>query len=133
MMTTDTVHVYPVGLLADLRHLWQRIRRHPWRTLKHLRRFANQLPARWGRRNYWNGFLAEPETERYGHCGHGWTQRRAQRSLEHIKATTHWARHITCGTVRKTADVPRRFCVICNESSSPSTWVRVDSFCGVRC
>ncbi|WP_027930730.1 hypothetical protein [Amycolatopsis thermoflava] len=72
----DNVDIYPVGLLHDWKH----------RKIRPLRR-ALRYPIRQARAgnwravsNYFNGYLAEHQTE---HCnaGHGWTKRRAHRDL----------------------------------------------------
>jgi hypothetical protein len=120
-VASGAVDVYPVGVLADLLHVWGALRckgmSEAWRLLRYRSRG-------WTRRSSWNGYLAE--VEGVGHCGHGWTRRRALRSLERIVRTTHWARHNPCGTVRLTADVRRRYCVTCGVSSRYD-WTRVET------
>lgn len=113
------VDVYPVGVLSDLRHIRGALRYkgigEAWRLLRYRSR-------RWNKRNAWNGYLAEAEG--LPHCGHGWTRKRAMRSLDRIAATLHWARHDACGTVRLTADVRRQYCVTCDVSSRRG-WTRL--------
>lgn len=82
--------------------------RQAWRVLWNGQR-------RWRRRSAWNGFLAEAEG--VGHCGHGWTRKRALRSLERIQAGRQWVRH-DCGNIRLgSSAVPRRYCVECEVST----------------
>ncbi len=106
------VDVYPVGVLSDLRHAYGALRykgiREAWSLLRY------RMKRSWHRRNAWNGFLAEAEG--LPHCGHGWTRKRALRSLDRIEATLHWARHDPCGTVRLTANVRRQYCITCDVS-----------------
>lgn len=82
----DPVDVYPVGLFADLKRLRNDLAiRHPaaWRRFRlALALEGNRLRGRRWRAawNYFNGYLAEHQ--RLGtRCGHGWTRRRARRSL----------------------------------------------------
>jgi hypothetical protein len=101
----DDVDVYPVGVLADLRHAWRYLtaRRFPacvgppspaWRiararaSLRYIRRtLVRQVRARNWRalKNTFNGYLAEPREFPPGdyrrRCGTGWTKARALRSL----------------------------------------------------
>lgn len=108
MSTTDPqreVDVYPVGVLAELRHAWRFLtaRKFPaavgppswrWRisrartSLRHIRRtVARHVRARNWRalKNTFNGYLAEPREFPPGdyvrRCGTGWTKKRALRSL----------------------------------------------------
>lgn len=98
-----SIDVYPVGVLADLRHAWRYLtaRRFPaavgpptwgWRlsraraSLRHIRQtIARHVRARNWRalKNAFNGYLAEPVAFPAGlrRCGSGWTKKRALRSL----------------------------------------------------
>jgi hypothetical protein len=100
------IDVYPVGVLADLRHAWRylTVRRFPaavgaptwaWRvdrartSLRHIRQtVVRHVRVRNWRalKNTFNGYLAEPDEFPPGdyrrQCGTGWTKRRALRSLE---------------------------------------------------
>lgn len=91
------IDVYPVGVLAGL--LWARraARRGLWRVAwdhlrSELRYVVQQAQARRWRavRNALNGYLAEPipAPEGLRRCGHGWTRRRAMRSLRRELAAT---------------------------------------------
>lgn len=88
----ETVHIYAVGLLRDLREIRNEVRRiarakeggkrrqQRIQSLRYrLRRIVRDLP----RDSYWNGYLAEPTSEGiyWTRCGHGWTKRRAEASL----------------------------------------------------
>lgn len=85
MTERTTIDIYPVGLLADLKHF-----RHP-ATRGRLRRGLSYLRERARDRNwravrsYFNGYLAEvnypPEELRHTLCGRGWTKRAAASSL----------------------------------------------------
>ena len=89
-----TVDVYRVGLWDDLhtaRGQWlhdthpgakRAAVRSVWRSLKRLRRYDTWR----ARRNYFNGFLAEPVHWPQGltRCGSGWTRRRALDSLHRL-------------------------------------------------
>jgi hypothetical protein len=109
MVTAPTdrhrVDVYPVGVLADLRHAWRyvTVRRFPaavgsppwsWRinraytSLRHIRQtVVRHVRDRDWRalKNTFNGYLAEPyhwpEDGSLTRCGSGWTKSRALRSL----------------------------------------------------
>lgn len=79
------IEVYPVGVLADLRHAWV----DKWHARTYLR-YARQSVVRHIRNRQWrklkndfNGFLAEPTPWPDGvtRCGSGWTRKRALRSL----------------------------------------------------
>jgi hypothetical protein len=73
------VDIYPVGLLADLKHFrghwWTRGRRYA------LSRLVRSFRRSWRRRSYWNGYLAEVELPVASRCGHGWTKARARLDL----------------------------------------------------
>jgi hypothetical protein len=80
----ERIDIYPVGFIRDVgtldAHLanpkrWSR--RAAWRT------FSRAVARSWRRRNYWNGYLAEPYDWPVGlrRCGSGWTRGRALRSL----------------------------------------------------
>lgn len=97
------IDVYPVGVLADLRHAWRYLtaRRFPgpvkspgwgWRLERARvslwsipRTVARHVRSRDWRalKNTFNGYLAEPNPWPEGatRCGTGWTKRRALRSL----------------------------------------------------
>lgn len=81
--TKYEVHIYPVGLRKDIQFLLKTL----WLRPTHFRQALRtvKMSLRWGlkRRNYWNGYLAEPTHPWKGYrgCGHGWTQRRALKSL----------------------------------------------------
>lgn len=81
--TQYEINIYPVGLRHDLRLLLKTLWLQPTRFPQAWRRFKSGL--RWGvkRRSYYNGYLAEPTHPWKGYrgCGHGWTQKRALRSL----------------------------------------------------
>lgn len=101
--------VYPVGVLSDLRRARSALRhrgiREAWRTLHY------GFRRHWRSRNAWNGYLAE--VDGISHCGHGWTRKRALRSLNRIIAGQQWMRH-QCGTLRLSSSAVRsRFCVHC--------------------
>lgn len=85
-MSTDTpagIDVYPVGLLADLRFLYGTVRRAPRHTPEAWRKLTNGWRQSWRQQSYWNGYLAEPKVDNaWRRAGHGWTRRRAVRSLE---------------------------------------------------
>jgi hypothetical protein len=103
------IDVYPVGLLADLLHLWRAATRapaedrramldHGFRRLKGTARYLRDRARRgeWRSvKNAFNGYLAEPSwggatSPTWRRCGHGWTKRRALRDLDrHLtRATT---------------------------------------------
>lgn len=86
-MTEPEIDIYPVGLFDDLKR-WAGNPDRPeaWRRL--LRDLRFPLRMAWARnwqaaRNYFNGFLAEPEPYPSGlkRCGSGWTRGRALRDL----------------------------------------------------
>lgn len=88
----SAVVVYPVGLLRDLLQF-----AHGLHRPRALRRLRNGLryPLRQARardwravRNYFNGYLAEPEDWPAGvtRCGSGWTRRRALRDWQRREA-----------------------------------------------
>lgn len=85
----SNVDVYPVGALRDLRMMWSAVRhghRIGWMPAAgEVRRYARWMARSWRRRSYWNGYLAEPtwgvDGPAFTRCGHGWTERRARRSL----------------------------------------------------
>jgi hypothetical protein len=81
-MKFDGSHVYPVGLLSDIKrkrvrygvrhYLWSYgIRGRRWRAV----------------RNYFNGYLAEHDGHPHN-AGRGWTKRAAVRRVERICRTT---------------------------------------------
>lgn len=79
------VDVYPVGLLTDLRRM-RGYMSHPVPGASRLRMLRINLAhvARQARRrNYWNGYLAEPTPfpEGLRRCGSGWTEQRALNDL----------------------------------------------------
>lgn len=89
------VEVYPVGLFSDARHLVMSVL-HPrpttipsrWKVAAHLlRRMAKSSR----RGSWWNGYLAEPLDAHlpWYRCGHGWTRRRALRSLDRHLTDLH--------------------------------------------
>jgi hypothetical protein len=73
------VDIYPVGLLADLKHFrgdwWVRGRRVA------VARFVRSVRRSWRRRSYWNGYLAEVDLPIATRCGRGWTKVRARLDL----------------------------------------------------
>lgn len=72
-------HVYPVGLLADIKrkrvrhalrgYLWRQIKARNWRAV----------------RNYFNGYLCEHDGHPHN-CGSGWTKRAAIRRADRLCA-----------------------------------------------
>lgn len=78
LVTTEhgDVHIYAVGFLRDFLMLknGQRSFKHTWSWFK----------ESWKRRNYWNGYLAEPREMPMGihKCGKGWTKRAALRDWQ---------------------------------------------------
>lgn len=76
---TLEVDLYRVGLLEDLSAAYQCVRRgwfrRAWTRVRRIPRRTNL------RRSYLNGWLAE-DSGATRNCGHGWTRRRALRSLE---------------------------------------------------
>lgn len=119
----DKVDVYPVGVLRDLRSIRHVHRRKGLREA--LRRLRYVLRSKsWTRRSAWNGYLAEaPGMPR---AGHGWTYKRAMRSLDRAAATLHYARH-SCGKVRLACD-ETRFCPRCKTRDRDWTRLDVDPF-----
>ena len=82
-MSDSRIDVYPVGLLADLLFLARTVQRVPRHTKDAWRKLANGWRMSWHQRSYWNGYLAEPRTDNaWKRAGHGWTRRRALRSLD---------------------------------------------------
>lgn len=86
------IDVYPVGMLANLRHAWRSWRhpkvdnRHAWIYIRYaFRSSARHIRNRQWRelKNDFNGYLAEPTPWPEGatRCGSGWTRKRALRSL----------------------------------------------------
>lgn len=89
-LADTTIDVYPVGVLATLFIAYRNFRRgcrtDAYRNLRsQCRRLARATRRRDWRsfRNSFNGYLAEPYDwpEGLKGCGHGWTKRRALRSL----------------------------------------------------
>ena len=116
------VDVYRVGALHDLWHLYRMVRVGQFRQAATKARWLwRRRQALLARRSYWNGFLAETDS-RVPRCGHGWTRKRALASLHRAAATTHWARHNPCGTVRLACD-ETRYCVTCDTNSRDWTVV----------
>ncbi len=79
--TDDGIDIYAVGVLYELGYalnavVRQRMWGEAWNRLK-------RIPGMWGRRNVWNGYLAEPldSTVRITRAGAGWTRRRAAADL----------------------------------------------------
>lgn len=74
----STISIYPVGVLAAIKHR---------RVQSEYRYIRTQVAARKWRavRQSFNGYLAEidypPSALIHNHCGHGWTKRRAARRL----------------------------------------------------
>jgi hypothetical protein len=84
--TADGVDIYAVGVQYELgfaynlalHGMW----REGWGRLK-------RIPGMWGRRNAWNGYLAEPldSSRPFTRAGHAWTRRRALADLRrHVNA-----------------------------------------------
>ncbi|WP_029931060.1 hypothetical protein [Nocardia otitidiscaviarum] len=74
------IDIYPVGVLEEILYAYRAITRlGMWREAwTHVKR----IPAMWGRRNAWNGYLAEPrDSSLCTRAGHGWTKRRALADL----------------------------------------------------
>jgi hypothetical protein len=73
------VDIYPVGLLADLKHFrgdwWV------WGRRVAVARFVRSVRRSWRRRSYWNGYLAEVDLPIATRCGRGWTKVRARLDL----------------------------------------------------
>lgn len=76
----NEVDIYPVGVLADLLFASRAVKHGHWHEAL---RWLNRLPGVWGRRNAWNGYLAEPLDSNlpFTRAGHGWTKRRALADL----------------------------------------------------
>lgn len=78
MSERTRISVYPVGLLADVKH------RKITYGLRYVRDRATERNWR-AVRNYFNGYLAEvdcpPAGLRHTRCGRGWTRRAALSSL----------------------------------------------------
>ncbi len=73
------VDIYSVGVLSELRCAYRAARIGRWREA---RPYLKRIPRMWGRRNAWNGYLAEPRTDGpWTRAGHGWTRRRAYTDL----------------------------------------------------
>lgn len=128
-----SVEVYAVGHLRNFQDLLaarhaprgRLCKQHAsrwWIARKRLKMLLGDLLIK--RRNYWNGYLAEPVDSEFtpGKCGHGWTKERALRKLEHYWATQRWARH-RCGLVRRICGRPglEMFCLECSVSDGDWT------------
>lgn len=82
--TGDEIDIYAVGVLYELGIAYNAARLNMWHEAwNRLRR----IPGMWGRRNSWNGYLAEPlDSGRCTRAGHGWTRRRALADLrQHMR------------------------------------------------
>jgi hypothetical protein len=86
----DSVDIYPVGLLHDLKHLrgrwWAEGRRAAFN------RFRREFARSWRSRSYWNGYLAETDLPIAKRAGHGWTKMRARLDLARHVAQVERAR-----------------------------------------
>jgi hypothetical protein len=79
----DGVSIYPVGALHDLLIVWRTALRAPSHLGWAFRKLRSGFRSGSRRRSYWNGYLAEPTTSNaWTRAGHGWTKRRARRSLD---------------------------------------------------
>lgn len=102
------VDVYPVGVLADLRHIrgaWKTGHRHEARAIakdriKYLARQAQHRKWRTVRQSF-NGYLAEydpwPDGIGLTRCGSGWTRRRAVTHLHQLTVTAADRAHLGFG------------------------------------
>lgn len=86
-MTDTNVHglmaplidVYPVGFVRDMRLAWRAVLVNgDWQTARNRLRWVARRES-WGRRSYWNGWLAEHRD--HGLAARGWTPGLALRHL----------------------------------------------------